>query len=107
MEELNNEPEQFDIEDVDEAWERGYGEGYQACIDAMHEQSILSSNYDDGYSAGFSAGIEVEQERIQQVLNSWFEAALNMGQGNKAVYYRQTMDILKPIEIKPYVEDEF
>lgn len=82
----------------DEAEEHGYELGFDAGLEAGHEES----DYDDGYRDG----VQAEQDRIQYILNMMFEAALNMGQGNKAVQYRNVMDLLKPVEINDNMIDE-
>ena len=102
--ELTDEQKQVWDEATDLAYDEGFDAGYEA---AMGEGDSQNDVYDDGYHAGYQAGIRAEQDRIQAVLGMMFESALNMGQGNKAVQYKHAMDLLKPIEIKPYVEDDF
>lgn len=82
----------------DEAEEHGYELGFDAGLEAGQEES----DYDDGYRDG----VQAEQDRIQYILNMMFEAALNMGQGNKAVQYRNVMDLLKPVEVNNNFIDE-
>ena len=104
MSEINYESlteEQRDIWDY--AYEQGYDSGFDSGQDfGWDEATSLAQNdeYDTGYNNGYIAGIEAEQSRIQSVLSMMFESALNMGQGNKAVQYRNMMDLLRPIEIK-------
>lgn len=89
-------PEQKEI--WDEAEESGYEIGFDAGLEACQSEP----DYDDGYADG----VQAEQERIQYILNMMFEAALNMGQGNKAVQYRNVMDLLKPVEINDSVVED-
>jgi hypothetical protein len=86
----------------DYVYELAYDNGFD---DGISEQQ--NDGYDDGYHNGRIAGMEAEQDRIQAVLGMMFESALNMGQGNKAVQYKHAMDLLKPIEIKPMVDDDY
>lgn len=75
------------------AWDAGFEEGYQACLDESESQ-------DDSYDDGYHAGVLAERQRVQDVLQMMFDAALNMGQGNKAVQYKNTMDLLRPVDIE-------
>lgn len=84
------------------AHDAGWEAGYDAAI--SEEQN---DEYDTGYHNGYQAGIEAEQNRIQSVLGMMFESALNMGQGTKAVQYKHAMDLLRPIDIKPVVDEDF
>ena len=79
-------------------WDAGENHGYDIGYD---------EGYDTGYHNGYQAGIEAEQNRIQSVLGMMFESALNMGQGTKAVQYKHAMDLLRPIAIKPMVDEDF
>ncbi len=79
-------------------WDAGENHGYDIGYD---------EGYDTGYHNGYQAGIEAEQNRIQSVLGMMFESALNMGQGTKAVQYKHAMDLLRPINIKPVVDEDF
>ena len=101
-------PEQKNIWDYayeqghDEGWERGQDFGWdEATSQAKNDE------YDTGYHNGYLSGMKAEQDRIQAVLGMMFESALNMGQGNKAVQYKHAMDLLRPIELKPIVDDDF
>ena len=87
-------------EGYDEGWHEGY-EAYEVTGGAV------SVHYDEGFHAGFKSGTEKEQERVQYILNMMFESSLNMGKGQKAVFYREVMELLKPVDIKDYrPEDE-
>lgn len=83
----------------DAGWDEGYANG--------SEETDYSENYDSGYEDGYKAGIKAEQDRIQYVLGMMFESALNMGQGNKAVQYKHAMELLRPIDVRPVIEDDF
>lgn len=102
-------PEQKEIWDI--AYEEGYDSGFDSGQDFGWDEAVAHfDNKDDdeyeSFSAGFEKGVLVEQQRIQDVLTMMFEAALNMGQGNKAVQYRNVMDLLRPVEINNDLEDE-
>lgn len=88
---------------TDRAWDAGWEEGYDV---AINEGDSCSDVYDDGYHAGHAAGAEAEQARIQFVLQMMFDSSLNLGQGNKAVQYRNMMDLLKPVEIQTYSDED-
>lgn len=95
--------EQKEIWDI--AREEGYSDGFDSGQDFGWDEA--TSNYDsEGYNEGYADGVQAEQDRIQFVLNMMFEAALNMGQGNKAVQYRSVMDLLKPVEIRTVQDDD-
>ena len=101
-------PEQKEIWDI--AYEEGYDSGFDSGQDFGWDEAVSqqqNDEYDTGYHNGYQAGIEAEQDRIQAVLGMMFESALNMGQGNKAVQYKHSMDLLKPVEIKPMVDDDY
>ncbi len=87
----------------DTAYDVGHNEGYDAGWEAYGENNF---DWDEGHTDGFNEGIKAEQDRIQSVLQMMFEAALNMGQGNKAVQYRQMMDLLTPVEINHNLADD-
>jgi flagellar biosynthesis/type III secretory pathway protein FliH len=96
---------------TDEAYERGYNEGFDAGQDVGYEEGFQAASENDTdeqyqYEAGVKAGIEAEQNRIQYVLNMMFESSLNLGKGNDAVWYKNMMDLLKPMEIAPYTDED-
>lgn len=93
---------------AESAYAEGYDDGWHEGYDAYENISdSVSGHYDEGFHAGYESGIEKEQERVQYILNMMFESSLNMGKGQKAVFYREVMELLKPIEIKEYyTEDE-
>jgi hypothetical protein len=95
-------------EEQQEIWDKAYEEGYDLGFDSGVEAELTdTANWDDGYNEGFQAGAKAEQDRVQFVLKMMFESSLNMGKGQKAVFYREVMDLLKPVEIKEYyTEDE-
>lgn len=102
--------DQLPIWDAGEShgYDIGYDEGYEAGYKASEDEGDSPEDlYDDGYHAGYLAGMEAEQNRIQSVLSMMFDSALNMGQGTKAVQYKHAMDLLRPIDIKPVVDDDF
>ena len=84
------------------AWQAGYEEGYDVGFDSGLDAEVDEETWESGYDEGYAKGINAEQDRIQYVLNMMFESALNMGQGNKAVQYRNMMDLLKPVQIRDY-----
>lgn len=92
------------------AWDAGYEEGYDSGYDSGYETGYdfgMDSEVDEqawerGYDQGHAEGIKAEQDRIQFILNMMFESSLNMGQGNKAVQYKHAMDLLRPVEVRPY-----
>lgn len=86
----------------EEAWQAGYEQGYDTGFDFGLDAEVDEETWESGYDQGHADGIKAEQERIQSVLGMMFESSLNMGQGNKAVQYKHAMDLLKPVEIKPY-----
>ena len=88
--------EQKEIWDV--AYEHGFDRGWDE-----YGESVDVEDYREGYQDGVNA----ERERVQSVLQMMFEASLNMGQGNKAVQYRNVMDLLRPVEIIPDNGDDF
>ncbi len=96
-----------------EIWDMAYEQGHDAGWDEYAE-NFSSDDWDnayeegehEGFNAGFEKGVLTERQRVQDVLNMMFEAALNMGQGNKAVQYRQMMDLLTPVQIQQ-TEDDF
>lgn len=90
-----------------EVWDYVYEIGYDNGFDDGISAEVEDDTWEDGHSQGYKEGIQAEQERIQAVLGMMFESALNMGQGNKAVQYKHAMDLLKPIEIKPIVDDDY
>lgn len=90
-------PEQKEIWDL--AYEQGFDAGYDACLEEGDDSNDL---YNDGYREGVLS----ERARIQSILGMMFESALNMGQGNKAVQYRQVMDLLKPVDINQSYSDD-
>lgn len=101
--------EQLPIWDAGEnhGYDIGYDEGYEAGYQASEEEGDDQNDlYDDGYHAGYIAGAEAEQARIQSVLGMMFESALNMGQGAKAIQYKHAMELLRPIDLKPNIEDD-
>jgi hypothetical protein len=78
-----------------ELWDKAYEEGYELGFGSGLEASAEEyDGWEDGYGEGFRKGIETEQNRIQFVLKMMFDAALNMSQGNKAVQYKQMIDLL-------------
>jgi hypothetical protein len=82
----------------------GYEKGYSNAHDIVVDDEDLGQ---DTYNDGFEAGIEKERDRVQYILNMMFESSLNMGKGQKAVFYREVMELLKPVEVKEYYpEDE-
>ena len=80
-------------EAAEKAWDAGFEEGYDAAINEGDSQ-------DDVYDDGYHAGVLAERQRVQDVLQMMFDTALNMGQGNKAVQYKNTMDLLRPVDIE-------
>jgi len=93
---------------VEYSYDLGYESGYElGYSDALEEVGLqVEESYQSGHNDGFSAGAEAEQKRIQSVLQMMFDASLNMGQGNKAVQYRNAMDLLRPINFT-YSEEEY
>jgi hypothetical protein len=91
--------EQKEIFDAGEeaGYENGFDSGWQAC-----ENDPGIESYDQGYADG----IKAERQRVQDVLNMMFEASINMGQGNKAVQYRNVMELLQPVEMRAVSEDD-
>lgn len=87
-----------------EVWDAAYDEGFDAGMEAYGENNF---DWDEGYTDGYNEGVQAEQNRIQYVLNMMFESALNMGQGNKAVQYKHAMDLLRPVQIRDDIEDDF
>lgn len=93
-----------------EIWDEGYSAGHDAGYDQGFDDGIEAEPEDEAYEAGeyagfesgFEKGVLAERQRVQDVLNMMFESALNMGQGNKAVQYKQAMDLLIP---PPYEYD--
>jgi hypothetical protein len=97
-------------EEQKEIWDEGREEGYLLGFDSgMESNSDDNDNWEDGYNEGFHKGIQAEQNRIQFVLKMMFDAALNMGHGNKAVQYKQVMELLSGSDYKydeaKYYED--
>ncbi len=99
-----------------ELWDAGYSAGHDAGYDEGFDNGIEAEPQDEAYEAGeeagfksgFEQGVEKEQERVQFILNMMFESSINMGKGKDAVWYRNMMDLLKPIDIKDYdPEDDF
>lgn len=91
----------------DHVYEIAFDAGWEEGFERGSEETDYSENYDAGYTDGYRAGIEAEQNRIQSVLGMMFESALNMGQGTKAVQYKHAMELLRPVEIKQVIEDDF
>lgn len=85
-------------EEQQEIWDAGYDAGWEAY---GNEPDV--EDYRDGYQDGVIA----ERERVQSILQMMFEASLNMGQGNKAVQYKNIMDLLRPVEINNVPDDSF
>ncbi len=109
-------PEEKDI------WDTGYAAGHDVGYeDGWNEyaENSATDDYDqgfdeglgkgeyEGFKSGFEKGVLAERQRVQDILQMMFDSALNMGQGNKAVQYRQMMELLTPVEIKPYTEEDF
>ncbi len=105
-------PEEKDI------WDTGYAAGHDVGYeDGWNEYAESNSDNDwdeayeqgenEGFQSGFEKGVLAERQRVQDILQMMFDSALNMGQGNKAVQYRQMMELLTPVEIKPYTEEDF
>ncbi len=97
-------------DDQKEIWDEGYSEGHDAGYDlAWYEYTEAEDEKAtwEEFDAGFEKGVLAERQRVQDVLNMMFEAALNMGQGNKAVQYRQMMELLTPVQIQPDTEEDF
>lgn len=101
--------EQKEIWDI--AHEQGYNEGFDSGQDFGWDEAVSHfDNEDDDYesfSQGFEKGVLAERQRVQDVLQMMFEAAINMGQGNKAVQYKNMMDLLRPVDIKEYSDEDF
>lgn len=93
-------------EEQQEIWDAGWEIGWDAGYDVGLENVDCEEQYQIGYEAGHEQGARAEQERIQFVLQLMFDAALNGGQGNKAVQYKQVMELLQPVEIKHVPDDE-
>ena len=95
-------------EEEKEIWDAGREEGYELGFDSGTEAD--NDSWDDAYEKGFgqgvSVGIKAERDRVQYVLQMMFDAALNMGHGNKAVQYKHAMDLLKPVNID-YSEEAY
>lgn len=96
-----------------EVWDIAYEEGYDSGFDSGQDfgwdeatSQAQNDSYDDGYHNGYQEGVKAEQDRIQFVLGTMFESALNMGQGTKAVQYKHAMDLLRPIEIRQVSDDD-
>lgn len=88
-------------------WDTAYDVGFDEGFDAGMEAELTdTSTFDEGYNEGFADGAKAEQDRIQSVLQMMFDASLNMGQGNKAVQYRNAMDLLRPVKID-YSEEAY
>lgn len=82
---------------LEEAREQGYDNGWDEGWDAAKEDE--NNSYTNGYNDGLEVGVKAEQRRIQAVLKTMFDASINLGQGNKAVQYRNMMELLRPIDI--------
>lgn len=80
----------------------GYDEGFDNGIDAEVPEEAYEAGEEAGFKSGFEQGVEKEKERVQFILNMMFESSLNMGKGQKAVFYREVMELLKPVDIKDY-----
>jgi len=95
-------------EEQQEIWDKAHDEGYDKGWNDYAENSA-TEDYDEGFQEGLAEGAKLEQARIQSVLQMMFDAALNMGQGNKAVQYRHAMELLTPINYQyneaKYYED--
>ena len=98
-----------------ELWDAGYSAGHDAGYDEGFDNGIEAEPQDEAYEAGeeagfksgFGQGVEKERERVQFILNMMFESSLNMGKGQRAVFYREVMELLKPVDIKDHnPEDE-
>jgi hypothetical protein len=91
--------EQKEIFDAGEeaGYESGFDAGWQAC-----ENDPGIEHYDEGYADG----IQAERQRVQDVLSMMFEASLNLGQGNKAVQYKNVMELLQPVEMRTVLNDD-
>ena len=89
-----------------EVWDYVYEIAYDNGFDDGLSAEVEDDAWDEGHSQGYKEGVEAEQARIQYVLNMMFESALNMGQGNKAVQYKHAMDLLRPIQVQPYNDED-
>lgn len=93
-------------EDQKEIWDVAYEEGHNSGFDSGQDfgwdegYEAARANGSDEYDDGYHAGVLAERQRVQDVLQMMFDAALNMGQGNKAVQYKNTMDLLRPVDIE-------
>lgn len=72
----------------------------------MAKEVILNSEQEELWKTAYAQGAAAEQERIQSVLQMMFESELNLGHGTKAVHYRNTMELLTPVEID-YSEERY
>ncbi len=102
-------PEQREIWDdgYSHGHDAGYDEGFDNGIDAEVPEEAYEAGEEAGFKSGFEEGIAKEQERIQYILNMMFESSLNMGKGNDAIWYRNIMDLLKPIDLKDLEDEDF
>jgi hypothetical protein len=97
-----------------ELWDAGYSAGHDAGYDEGFDNGIEAEPQDEAYEAGeeagfksgFEQGVEKERERVQFILNMMFESSLNMGKGQRAVFYREVMELLKPADIKEYYPED-
>lgn len=89
-----------------EVWDYVYEIGYDNGFDDGISAEVEDDTWEDGHSQGYREGVKAEQERIQFVLQMMFDSSINMGQGNKAVWYRQMMDLLAPVQVQEYSDDD-
>ena len=88
----------------DQGYEEGFDKGWDEGWEAAKEDE--NDSYTNGYHEGTEVGVKAEQRRIQAVLKTMFDASINLGQGNKAVQYRNMMELLRPIDVD-YSEEAY
>lgn len=84
----------------------GYDQGFDDGIDAEPEDEAYEAGEFAGFKAGFEKGVLAERERIHDILNMMFESSLNLGRGSDAVWYRNIMELLTPVEINYTANDD-
>lgn len=73
--------------------------------DSEEEANLVSakeSAWDTGWEAGWTSGVNAEQTRVQELCTFYTEMYLDQGKGQKAVFWREVADALKPVEVKEY-----